>query len=126
MKNLAVILFAALANSSCSHGAVRDDLVPYRCELPAPTAGQPATFTADAIGQRANSLHIDFEESGADFSSIEVRFTSPEKWAGVVTSIYYQGEAVLNGAPVEVGASIEFQAVPPACLDQPWLFLSDL
>lgn len=116
----------SLAASACSHTANRQALVPYACSQPPPSSGRAVTFTASVIDSEANSLHLDFDAAGADFSALVVRFSDPGAWGGVMARIYHQGETSLGRAELDVGSTVKFVAIPPPCLDQPWLFLSDL
>ena len=125
-KLLIAAPLSVLACVGCAQNTVRVVMEPPSCHQAAPASGQLILLRAEVIGFEEKNLHVDFEDFGTDFSSVEVRFREPPPWDGIAASIYFQGEPVFRGETLREGASIEFSVVPPACLDQPWLFLSSL
>lgn len=127
MKVVICSVTCVIALTSCaqknSEGVRR---IAYACNSPAPSTGEPASFRAEVVSLRQNSLHVDFDGFGADFSSIEVKIRAPLHWSDVMVDIYYQGVPSLNGVEPMTGIAFDFKATPPPCLDQPWLFLSDI
>lgn len=96
------------------------------CPKPAPQSGERIAFEARVTGFKYKTFHVDFDTFGTDFSKVEIEFLSPPSWAGLKDGVYYQGDAVLKGVKLDIGSRFGFSAVPPACLDDPWLYLSEL
>ena len=126
MKGVALSVLFALGFSGCSHVTPAVDREPYSCIRPSPAANQKIFFTAKVVAIKQSDLHVDFESGGADFASIEVVVTAPEQWRDVREKIYYQDEPKIDGVKLEMGSVFQFEAKSPACLDQPWLFLTDI
>lgn len=123
---VAATMFFAFTSTSCSHSSGHAKAIPFACSQPAPYAGKEIFFKAKVLALKEKSLHMDFDGFGVDFSSVEIRFDDPSQWSGIRASIYYRDEPVLNGVRLSSGTTFEFKLTPPSCLDQPWLFLSDL
>jgi hypothetical protein len=123
-----MLLLAALSLPACAQGSREAGVVAHRCDRPSPTSPGPQSFKAEVIAFEPDAMHVDFDDFGAEFSAAEIRFVGPDAWKGRTEKVYYQGEPTFGGAPLSVGASIEFVASPPACLDGtwPWLYLSGL
>lgn len=96
------------------------------CENKSIPSGEEIDFHVKVVAFERSALHLDFDAFGADFSSAEVLVESPDAWRGTLLNAYYQGLPLLGGKELTLGSSFNFKAIPPICLDQPWLFLSDI
>ena len=117
-----LLLVASLSLAACAHRPGNVDVVPSRCDRPSPSPPGPVSFKAEVIGFEADALHYEFDVGDAYFSAATLRFVGPEEWKGMTESAYYQDDPIFGGKQLSVGATIEFVATPPACLDSPWLF----
>lgn len=115
----------AIISASCAHKDLTLRSV-YHCENESASSGEEVDFYVKVSAFRKDALHLDFDTFGADFSAVEMLVESPEAWRGTLLDVYYQDLPLLSGRELAPGASLNFKATPPPCLDQPWLFLSNI
>lgn len=112
--------------SGCMH-ASSGEIIPMTCQnLPPSGVGETIAFSGTVGPTTKDALHVDLEGFGADFNSASLIFISPQGWKGQSVPLYFQGSAIIDGHKVSSGSVLSFEAVVPACLDQPWLFLDGI
>lgn len=112
--------------ASCTHKNLISENSNYSCENQSASSGEDVDFYVKVIAFKKDALHLDFDTFGADFSVVEMLVEAPNAWRGTVLGAYYQDLPLVSGRELMLETSFNFKAVPPPCLDQPWLFLSNI